>query len=669
MDQRTNDPNDPQGKRLPQLDKTFVEGSDLSSTYTPLSTGARLNATTTGANPYNQTISEITDINSLPSGTEQIPLGSGVITGLLGTGGMAKVYKIWNEKLEVFRAVKILIPGRGSDLKNRFDTESKITAKLHHPNIIEIYNVGEWRGLPYLEMEFIDGFSLESIISKYGRLPNPVCSAIALFVARALVYAHGQKFLLYGKTYHGVIHRDLKPPNIMISVGGEVRLMDFGIARPTEVSLHTVEGNIVGTMQYLSPEQIDASEIDARSDLYSFGAILYEILTGTKTFPQETITNLMKKKIINEYRKFSDFDFDVAPELSRIAQRCLQSDRENRYASAADLLEHLEEAHRSITKEEPEAVLASYLKDPAQYVSPEHAKTISFPKVKFTKKTAIIAAASGAGALAIGVLIAILLHNPPQEIQPPKPKPKPDSVVVVPPNPKPDSPHIVVVHDTVKPPTPIVKPPVVDHHGGGHNGGGTVYPPPPHPDTPKIIKPVEPAIPTFADLAAKYGAKDAATVARSALRAGRPAEALIALESSAGNSMDPKLKTLLFFEADLDANKLTEASRIADGPNLQDAQFDFLCGRYNQLRGKNESSIELFDASLTKSSIVRKGGEIRNDALYYTAVARSEINRKDPSGDNRSQATNAWNVVKRQYSNSPDSPRYRKACDELASLK
>ena len=189
----------------------------------------------------------------LPDGKEPIALASGTIAGILGTGGMARVYKIWNEKLEVFRAVKILLPTQQKDLKNRFETEVKITAKLHHPNIVEIYSVGEWNGLPYIEMELVEGDSLEAIIGRYGKLPFSVCSATAIFVARALVYAHGQEFLLYGKNYHGVIHRDLKPANIMISKSGEVKLMDFGIARPTEASLHTVEGNIVGTMQYLSP--------------------------------------------------------------------------------------------------------------------------------------------------------------------------------------------------------------------------------------------------------------------------------------------------------------------------------------------------------------------------------------------------------------------------------
>jgi serine/threonine protein kinase len=677
MDQRTNIPDGSRGQQPPQFDKTFVEGADVSATRTPLSSGARVDATSIRAsNPYDQGGGEITDINSLPSGKEPIPIGSGVIVELLGTGGMARVYKIWNEKLEVFRAVKILIPGRGSDLKNRFDTESKITAKLHHPNIVEIYNVGEWRGLPYIEMEFIDGCSIEALITKNGRLPTAVCSAIAIFVARALVYAHGQTFLLYGKTYHGVIHRDLKPPNIMISLNGEVRLMDFGIARPTEVSLHTVEGNIVGTMQYLSPEQIDCSEIDSRSDLYSFGAILYEMLTGTKTFPQETITNLMKKKIINEYRKFSDFDFTVAPALSRIAQRCLQSEKESRYPSAADLLEHLEEAHKSLTSDEPDVVLGTYLKDPERYVSPDHTKTIRFPTLKISKHTITIAAAAALGAIAIGVGIGIFAHGSASDT---KLVSHPDTLAKVVTNPAPpvDTAHAIPHPSPGTVDTTGLKPLDGKSHGGTTVAINTTTTPPPKPPVipPKPLHPAptpavtrQPAI-TLADLAKSYGTSDPAAIARNALKGGHASEAIIALESSADNTVDPKLKTLLLFEAYIDAGRMREASLIAGGPNPQDAQFDYLSGRLFQLRGKNESALEMFESSLTKPSITRKRNDIRDDALYYTAIVRSDVYRKDPSADSREQAANAWTVVKRLYSGTPDSPRYKKASDELTALK
>ena len=180
-------------------------------------------------------ISSFTNISqtqNLPGDHEQAELGSGKIECILGTGGMARVYKIWNEELEVHRAVKILLPNSRKELIKRFETEVKITAKLHHPNIIEIYSVGKWNGLPYIEMEIVDGMTLETLISRYGKLPPEVCCGIGIQVADALTYAHNQEFFLYGKTYKGVIHRDLKPANIMITNNGVLKLMDFGIGRP-----------------------------------------------------------------------------------------------------------------------------------------------------------------------------------------------------------------------------------------------------------------------------------------------------------------------------------------------------------------------------------------------------------------------------------------------------
>jgi anti-anti-sigma factor len=330
---------------------------------------------------------------SLPSGTEPIPLGSGTIVTLLDSGGMASIYKIWNEKLEVFRAVKILIPNPKNDQRNRFETEAKITAKLHHNNIVEIYNVGDWGGLPYLEMELIDGQSLEAIIRKNTKLPPTVCSAISIFSIRALAYAHEQKFLIYGKTYKGVIHRDLKPANIMISSAGELKLMDFGIARPTETSFHTVginstDTNILGTMQYISPEQMDGVDLDNRSDIYSFGAVLYEMLTGTKTFPQENLVELMKQKVLNEYRKFEDFDFAIPPELAKISQKCLQLAKEDRFDNATILLKELEAIHQTLTEESPEQVLKSFITDPSSNACPVKKSTGLYPKLRqFLRRT------------------------------------------------------------------------------------------------------------------------------------------------------------------------------------------------------------------------------------------------------------------------------------------
>ncbi|MBN1128988.1 MAG: protein kinase [Chitinispirillaceae bacterium] len=624
---------------------------------------------------------EISDVSQLPSGNDQIPLGSGTVVGVLGSGGMARVYKIWNEKLEVHRAVKILLPTQQKDLKNRFETEAKITAKLHHPNIVEIYAVGDWKGLPFLEMEYIDGDSLEALIVRYGKLPHSVCSAIAIFIARALVYAHGQEFLIYGKNYHGVIHRDLKPANIMIAGNGDVKLMDFGIARPTEASLHTVEGNIVGTMQYLSPEQIDGVDIDARTDLYSFGAILYEMLTGTKTFPQETITNLMKKKIVNEYRKFSDFNFPIAPGLVKITQKCLQSSKESRYPAASALLKDLESVHKSLTIDEPALILHNYLKDPATFNDPAHTKIFRLPFANPRFRRLLLPVSVIGLALAIAATFAfILVTKKPSLEQSAETKPSLETAT---------NQTATVAQQTgaAVPQTSTIDASELTPLPGGTTAQTAVEPPP----RPPVVKnrPVSPTVkiprtsvspkddPAAGDkgalsvdkLAAKYGTGDLLEIGRSALKSGKSADAIFALEKMGDNVGDQKMKTLLLFEAYVEAGRTKDGLFIATSQTITDAQFDYLCGRLHQALNKHESALDYYEKALTRPSIVRSRNEIRNDAMYYSALIRSDRYRKNPGPDNRVQVENAWNVVKRLYGASPDHSRFRQAQSELSLIQ
>ena len=146
---------------------------------------------------------------------------------------------------EMGRAVKLLHPNYTAESKQRFETEVKITAKLNHPNIVEIHSVGDWNNLPYIEMEKIDGQTIEKLVVDRGGLPVEVCTSIGIMVCRALCYAHSHVYTLYGKEYRGIIHRDLKPNNIMVTKAGTVKLMDFGIAKPVEASLHTTDSTSV----------------------------------------------------------------------------------------------------------------------------------------------------------------------------------------------------------------------------------------------------------------------------------------------------------------------------------------------------------------------------------------------------------------------------------------
>lgn len=668
MNSETNSGNfDP---RQDQLDKTFVEGSKLPPVFSELQPGTRINATSfRPINPYTQVGStqigrtqSMVGADGLPSGKEPIQLGSGTIAGLLGTGGMAKVYKIWNEKLEVFRAVKILFPTQQADLKNRFETEAKITAKLHHPNIVEIYSVGDWNSLPYLEMEYIDGSSLESFIHKNEKLPAIVCNAIAMLVARALEYAHCQEFLIYGKNYHGVIHRDLKPANIMISSNGDVRLMDFGIARPTEASLHTVDGNIVGTMQYLSPEQLDGVDIDCRTDIYSFGAILYEMLTGTKTFPQDTITNLMKKKITNEYRKFSDFDFSVSHSLARIAQKCLQINKTDRYSSMSELLSNLDTSYRTLSSDPPGKILKKYVTDPASIVD---SSKKSF-RIKLPNKILIPVLS----AMVLGALVTVFLKTGPNSTSEEKPttlKPPVNATpaLVAPSLPPavaaPQKPEIVQAEpvEAKQPTKPLPSTPQKPKHS--------------FPKTdPVALQPDVKQAPSLSPIDAlkeKYSSADFFTIGKSALAAGATRDAITALEQVPDNHPEASAKTIYLFEAYIESGRNKDALYIANSENLNDAQYDYLCGLLYEKMGKNTEAFEALQRSLTKPSTIRNRSAIRNDALYHTALLWSSEHTKNPTAESRIQTLNAWNTVKRLYLNQPESTRFVKANRELATIQ
>jgi hypothetical protein len=300
----------------------------------------------------------------MPDGKQRIPLGSGIITSFLGEGGMANVYEIWNGQLEVFRAVKLINPNCSRDARERFQTEMKISAKLHHANITEIYGVGVWNGLPYIEMEKLDGITLDQLIRERGALPSYVCSSIGIMVGRALKYAHSQEYSIYGSTYTGVVHRDLKPSNIMICRNGTVKLMDFGIASPAEASFHTVAGTVLGTLQYLSPEQLEAKKLDVRSDVYSFGTTLYETLTGMMAFPEPGVHKLMLDKLKSRFRPLEDYELHVPRRLRRLIHRCMQHDRNRRMASANALLSELGRVHERLTTESPEQVMRRLLATP-----------------------------------------------------------------------------------------------------------------------------------------------------------------------------------------------------------------------------------------------------------------------------------------------------------------
>ncbi len=291
-------------------------------------------------------------------------LGSGPIIDIIGEGGFARVYKIRDKKLDMDRAVKMLLPTGKKEVSDRFLTEARITARLNHPNIVNVYRVDEWKGCPFIEMEYIEGKSLETLLKERGKFPAYAVCAVGIAIAQALKYSHSLDFTLSDKQYKGVIHRDLKPANIMLRNEGTLKLMDFGIARPISTGLHTMGENIVGTLQYLAPEQLNHKEIDQRTDIYAVGAILYEQICGIKAFPDEGLTDLVNKKANGIYKPFQEFPISVPKRLIEIVDNCLKVDKEERYLNADALLEALNAAYSQFATEPPETALKNFMEDP-----------------------------------------------------------------------------------------------------------------------------------------------------------------------------------------------------------------------------------------------------------------------------------------------------------------
>ncbi len=299
----------------------------------------------------------------LPDAKKKVPMGSGTIVSLISSGGMSIIYEIWNDQLEVRRAVKLLHPDHSKESEERFQTEIKITAKLHHPNIVEIYAVGKWNDLPYIEMELIEGLTLENLIAETGGLPVEVCTSIGIMVGRALNYSHNQDYQIYGKEYRGIIHRDLKPGNIMVNNRGIVKLMDFGIAKPMTATTCTLEGVIMGTMQYLAPEQLDGKDVDVRVDLYSLGTVIYEMLTGAKAFPEQNLAKLVTDKLNNNYVPLDGFSRKIPPPLCNLVHKCLRYEKEKRVQNALEFLHILGNVHKSLSPKSPEQILSEFMKE------------------------------------------------------------------------------------------------------------------------------------------------------------------------------------------------------------------------------------------------------------------------------------------------------------------
>lgn len=256
------------------------------------------------------------------------------IVGQIGTGGMSDVYKAKDHTLGRYVAIKVLKEEFSEDTNfvTKFRSEAQAAAGLEHPNIVNIYDVGSENGIHYIVMEYVEGITLKTYIEKKGQLNYKETLSIAIQVGRGIQAAHAKN----------IIHRDIKPQNIIISTDGKVKVTDFGIARA--VSEHTIHSDVMGSVHYASPEQARNGYVSNRSDIYSLGIVMYEMVTGRVPFDGDSTVAVAIQHLQDEMVPPSTYAPNLPISLEKIIQKCTQKSPDRRYDSMESLLIDLRKA-------------------------------------------------------------------------------------------------------------------------------------------------------------------------------------------------------------------------------------------------------------------------------------------------------------------------------------
>ena len=273
----------------------------------------------------------------LASGTK---LGPYEVVSAIGAGGMGEVYRARDTRLDRTVAIKVLPQSLANDADRllRFEQEARVLSTLSHPNLLGIYDVGAEAGIHYLVSEYLEGHTLRERMSA-GLLPQRKVSEYALQIANGLAAAHDK----------GIVHRDLKPENIFVTSDDRVKILDFGLAKQLPAAgltgetatlttpAPTAAGTVMGTVGYMSPEQVRGQAVDHRSDIFSLGAILYEMATGKRAFQGESGVETMNAILKDDPPEIDPAQIKISPGLDRIVRHCLEKNPANRFQSARDL--------------------------------------------------------------------------------------------------------------------------------------------------------------------------------------------------------------------------------------------------------------------------------------------------------------------------------------------
>ena len=329
------------------------------------------------------------------------------ILSKVGAGGMSDVYKAKDHILSRFVAIKVLKQefSEDSSFVTKFRAEAQSAAGLEHPNIVNIYDVGSENGLYYIVMEYVEGITLKTYIEKKGQLSFKESASIAIQVARGIEAAHNKN----------IIHRDIKPQNIMLLQNGNIKVTDFGIARFSRSETRTMTESAIGSVHYISPEQARGEITDDKADLYSVGVVLYEMLTGQLPFQSDSAVSVAIMQLQSDPKSPRELNDQIPVGLEQITMKAMQKDVRDRYQSAAEMLLDLDEFKRNpnikfnyacFVDNEP----TKYIEDTGKVrpvVPPEPEDTYD-DEASSRKKTLPILIGIVAGLAVVGIIIGVL---------------------------------------------------------------------------------------------------------------------------------------------------------------------------------------------------------------------------------------------------------------------
>ena len=282
---------------------------------------------------------------------------------LVGSGGMSTVYRARDRLLERHVAIKILHEhySRDSDYVERFRREARAAAKLSHPNIVTVIDRGEADGRQYIVFEYVDGQNLKQLVQSRGRLPVRNALELGIEIGRALAFAHAQ----------GLVHRDVKPQNVLLG-GGDVKVTDFGIARSLDVNVGlTQTGTVLGTSEYISPEQATGREVDERTDVYSLGVVVYELLAGAPPYSGDSFVAVAMKHVGDPVPSIAQARPDVPLRVDAALRTAMAKDPDDRFQSMDDLVAELESCLVALAEPDSESTVMDAPPVPAPSRRPE----------------------------------------------------------------------------------------------------------------------------------------------------------------------------------------------------------------------------------------------------------------------------------------------------------